>query len=97
MLLLKKILKRTLSVVLTLCIMLSVFAVGILPASAEGYDPSAALAYAKAHWNDGKGLCAEFVRDCLRAGGLTPDSKRRLGYASKNDTHQRKVFIFSKS
>ncbi|MBQ2422446.1 MAG: hypothetical protein II286_00655, partial [Clostridia bacterium] len=71
MLLLKKILKRTLSVVLTLCIMLSVFAVGILPASAEGYDPSAALAYAKAHWNDGKGLCAEFVRDCLRAGGLT--------------------------
>ena len=71
MLLLKSVLKRALSVVLTLCMILTIFSVGIMPASAEGYDPSAALAYAKAHWNDGRGQCAEFVRDCLKAGGLT--------------------------
>lgn len=37
----------------------------------SGYNRAAALAYAKAHWNDGKGLCAEFVSDCLRAGGIS--------------------------
>jgi hypothetical protein len=33
------------------------------------YNPTAAIEYAKIHWDDGKGLCAEFVSDCLRAGG----------------------------
>lgn len=35
------------------------------------YDADAAVAYAAKHWNDGKGLCAEFVSDCIRAGGFT--------------------------
>lgn len=35
------------------------------------YNPQAALDYAAAHWNDGKGLCAEFVSDCIKAGGLS--------------------------
>ena len=34
------------------------------------YDSASALSYAKSHWNDGKGLCAEFVSDCLKEGGL---------------------------
>ncbi len=33
------------------------------------YDEDAALAYAAEHWNDGKGLCAEFVSDCINQGG----------------------------
>ena len=34
------------------------------------YNAEAALQYARAHWNDGVGQCAEFVSKCLRAGGL---------------------------
>ena len=39
--------------------------------AAKTYNRDAAVAYAKAHWDDGKGLCAEFVSDCLKAGGCT--------------------------
>ncbi len=35
----------------------------------DPYDEDAALAYAAEHWNDGKGLCAEFVSDCINQGG----------------------------
>ena len=66
----KRIIKRVLSVCLAAVIAVSVTVGGIGVASAATYDPSAAVAYAAAHWNDGKGECAEFVRDCLRAGGL---------------------------
>ncbi len=54
------------------------------------YNASAALTYAKNHWNDGVGLCAEFVSACLTAGGidvkiLTTGSLKRFlvnnGYA----------------
>lgn len=38
--------------------------------ASTSYDASAALSYAQSHWNDGKGLCVEFVVDCVRAGGL---------------------------
>lgn len=34
------------------------------------YEPDKALEYAKKHWSDGKGLCAEFVSDCINAGGV---------------------------
>ena len=40
-----------------------------LPAQAASYNADKALAYAKAHWNDGQGLCAEFVARCAIAGG----------------------------
>lgn len=36
---------------------------------AASYDASAAVNYSYSHYNDGKGLCAEFVSDCLRNGG----------------------------
>lgn len=39
--------------------------------SSGTYDAAAAVSYAKNHWNDGKGLCAEFVSDCLSAGGIS--------------------------
>lgn len=38
--------------------------------ASTSYDANAALSYAQNHWNDGKGLCVEFVVDCVRAGGL---------------------------
>ena len=36
----------------------------------SGYDAAAALRYAEAHWNDGVGLCAQFVSECIKAGGV---------------------------
>lgn len=44
----------------------------------EVYNREAALQYASEHWNDGKGLCAEFVSDCLKAGGLIKTYQRRV-------------------
>ncbi len=47
---------------------------GMFPISANAaakYSVNDAIAYAKAHWNDGKGLCAEFVSRCVKAGGLS--------------------------
>ena len=43
--------------------------------AAGSYNRDKAVAYAKAHWNDGKGQCAEFVSDCLKAGGCTAWNK----------------------
>ncbi len=75
----KKFIKRVVSGCLAVIIAASV-TVGGTTATALTYNPSAALAYAAAHWNDGKGECAEFVRDCLIAGGLTDlTSKSTIG------------------
>lgn len=45
----------------------------VTPALAvKSYDASAALAYAKANWNrNPEQWCAEFVKNCLKAGGCT--------------------------
>lgn len=37
----------------------------------ESYDWDAAVAYGKAHWDDGVGLCAPFVSRCITAGDIT--------------------------
>ncbi len=37
-------------------------------AGTSGYQPSAAVAYADANWDDGDGLCAQFTSDSLIAG-----------------------------
>ena len=34
------------------------------------YDGQAAADYAASHWNDGIGVCDQFVKDCLQAGGV---------------------------
>jgi len=62
--------KRILSQVFSLALaMVLVFPVVAPVSAATGYDANAAIAYAKKHWNDEKGLCAEFVSDCINAGG----------------------------
>lgn len=42
--------------------------------TAYAYNKDLSLQYASEHFDDGKGLCAEFVADCLRAGGLSIDA-----------------------
>ena len=62
--------KTSFSLLLALVMVLS--ALPIPQASAAGtYSVDKAIAYAKAHWNDGKGKCAEFVSRCAIAGGLS--------------------------
>ena len=65
--------KKVLSVLLAVALLCSILPISVIPVEAASYtyDPDAAVAYAKAHYNDGKGLCAEFVSDCLKAGGFT--------------------------
>lgn len=61
--------KRFLSLLLILAL-----CAALLPGTAmasSSYDPTRALSYARSHWNDGKGLCAEFVSNCLQTGGLS--------------------------
>lgn len=47
-----------------------ILAVFLLNSSVFAYNKDLCLEYAAFHFDDGKGLCAEFVADCLRAGGL---------------------------
>ena len=85
--------RRLISLALALCLCIGLAPAVSMQASAATYtyDPDAAIAYAKAHYNDGKGLCAEFVSDCLKAGGFTAvynlrarDLGRQLqGYGTK--------------
>lgn len=65
----KRIISAFLAIVLSIS-MIPAFS-GTVQAAKVGYDYKKALEYAKTHWNDGKGLCAEFVSDCLKAGGVT--------------------------
>ena len=67
--------KRIVSFVLAFLLMVSCLpAKQVKAAATVTYNAEAALNYAKSHYNDGKGLCAEFVADCLRAGGLSVPS-----------------------
>ena len=50
--------------------------VPVQAAAAVSYNANAALAYAKQYWNKGNEKCAEFVSDCLKAGGLSSWSAR---------------------
>jgi len=49
-------------------------------------DVTAATAYARKHWNDGKGYCAEFCYDVLKAGGfvINGSSNRVRAYTQYN-------------
>lgn len=56
----------------SLCLILTMMFT-LLPninAHAASYNIDKAEEYAKAHWNDGVGLCADFCSACLRAGGI---------------------------
>ena len=65
--------KRLLSAFMALVLSISIVPIfnTQTQAASNGYNYKKALAYASKHWNDGKGLCAEFVSDCLKAGGIT--------------------------
>ncbi len=74
--------KRLLSLVLAVILTFSITAILTPEAQASSinafYDRQKSLNYASKHWNDGKGLCAEFVSDCLKAGGLTESYQTRV-------------------
>lgn len=55
---------------MTLVLLLTAVPFGIINASAVTYNPTAALNYAEKNWNSGVELCAGFVSNCLRAGGI---------------------------
>ncbi|MBR3553916.1 MAG: RICIN domain-containing protein [Clostridia bacterium] len=63
--------KRILSVLLAVMMLLAVVPVGNVGITASAYNVSSAVSYADGHWNDGVGLCAEFVAKCLNAGGVS--------------------------
>ena len=59
----------------------------VLPAvaiyAASGYDRDAALKYAAAHWNvDKEEKCAEFVSNCIHAGGVSKSTAWSRGCTS---------------
>ena len=78
--------KKVVSVLLVLMMLMSTLAVGTISASAASYNATAAVEYANAHWNDGVGLCAEFVSKCLKAGGVTIPTS--AGYTSSTQSYQ---------
>ena len=60
--------KKPLSLLLAVVMMLCVVP---MRGGAAAYNVTAAVNFANAHWNDGIGLCAEFVSRCLNAGGIS--------------------------
>lgn len=60
---------------LLLTLILSFGLSSITAAAAGRFNHSAALSYAQNHWNDGVGLCSEFVSNCLSAGGCSAWSR----------------------
>ncbi|MBQ8913953.1 MAG: hypothetical protein IJ054_07930, partial [Lachnospiraceae bacterium] len=70
-----KITKKITAIILTVFIIIIMFFSDIpkknyIEVKAYSYNVEAAIAYAEAHWNDGQGLCAEFVSKCVQAGGI---------------------------
>ncbi len=73
--------KKSLSLFLCILLAFSAFSATVNAADLS-YDSDAALSYAKAHWNDGNGLCATFVSRCINAGGCTVSSSTVTGLNS---------------
>ena len=75
--------RKVSSVFLVLLILVSAIYITPISASAENYNPSAAVAYASQYWNNYNpaynnynsvgGDCANFVSQCLYAGGIPQD------------------------
>lgn len=71
--------KRILPLLLTVCMTITLLPVSSLTAKAQAtYSVENALAYAAAHWDDGKGLCADFASKVLRAGGINMKVQGRV-------------------
>lgn len=68
--------KKIFSLFLTVCLMLSFSTTIFVSAATQySYSQAKALEYAANHWNDGVGLCAEFVWNCVKAGGINISKK----------------------
>lgn len=63
--------KRILALAVALVMAVGLGSASPPAAAADFYDGEKAVAYAAAHWNDGKGFCAEFASDCIKTAGLT--------------------------
>ena len=73
---LKKSSRSVLSISMCIIILFGTFIIGgSANASTSNYSHSAAVDYAKKHWNDGVGLCAQFVAACITAGGISVSDK----------------------
>lgn len=71
--------KRILPLFLALSLSLSLLPAVPLTANAEAtYNVANAIAYGAAHYNDKKGMCAEFASDVLNAGGLNMKMQKRV-------------------
>ena len=74
----KRLLVSVLAVILTFTRLPALSTKADAAAINTSFDREAALRYASNHWNDGKGLCAEFAADCLKAGGVTEFYQTRV-------------------
>ena len=74
----KRLLISVLAVILTFTIIPALSTKADATDINTSYNREAALKYASNHWNDGKGLCAEFAADCLKAGGVTEFYQTRV-------------------
>ena len=75
--------KKTVSIILIAIILIGMLGVNTVKVSAAiSYDRTKALEYAASHWNDGKGLCAEFVSNCIKAGGISSSDAWSKGCTS---------------
>ena len=82
----KRFSKRLLSMLLSVLMAIGFLVVGMVQASAVGYNVSKAVAYAHKYYDNDVGLCAQFVSDCLAEGGITiPKNKP---YSSSTQSYQ---------
>ncbi|MBR4056845.1 MAG: hypothetical protein IKK00_01750, partial [Oscillospiraceae bacterium] len=66
----KNAIRKSALVLVVLCLVLSLPMAVSAAEFGPRYNDQAAVSYAAAHWNDGVGVCDQFVKDCLKAGGV---------------------------
>lgn len=70
--------KKSIALILAVVMIFTIFPKFNLEADAAGFSVDRTIAYAEDHWNDGVGLCAEFVANCVIAGGLDIELIKRV-------------------
>ena len=68
--------KKIISLFLTFALLIGCTSTIVLAAT---FDIEKAIQYAENHWNDGQGLCAEFVSKCVQAGGINISTQAGTG------------------
>lgn len=62
--------KKNKIMMMVLCIMMLISNFTFVHASSTQYLPEEAVKYAEANWDNGEGVCDEYVKECLKAGGI---------------------------